>query len=74
MRLTLNDGAEVKPGDTFDNGFMGTRVTFVRVESEPWGDDETGEYCPGRVAVRESWGEQVTVSADKLRPAVEFRD
>lgn len=74
MRLTLDDGTEVKPGDTFEKGFMGTRVTFVSVYSKPWGDDETGEYFPGQVVVREPWGEQVTVSADRLRPSVQFRD
>lgn len=74
MRLTLNDGTEVKPGDVFTNGFMGTRVTFVRVSSEPWGVDEGGEYCPGQIVVREAWGSETTVLATKLRPMVQFRE
>jgi hypothetical protein len=37
-------------------------VKFVRIASEPWGDDSTGEYFTGRVTVRYSWGSEEDVT------------
>jgi hypothetical protein len=50
-----SDSQPVKAGDDLmvDNNLP---VTFVRIASEPWGDDSTGEYFTGQVTVRYSWG------------------
>jgi hypothetical protein len=61
-KITRNDtGRPVREGDALkvdDN----LPVTFVAIESPPWGDDETGEWHPGQVRVRYSWGAVEPVS------------
>lgn len=52
---TIEDRATVKEGEQLmvDGNLP---VTFLGIESPPWGDDESGEFFPGRVRVRYSWG------------------
>lgn len=51
----LSDRTTVKEGDqlTVDNNHP---VTFLGIESPPWGDDESDEWHPGQIRVRYSWG------------------
>ncbi|MBP5930461.1 hypothetical protein [Streptomyces scabiei] len=49
------DGTPVNEGDQLmvDNNLP---VTYLGIESPPWGDDEEGVYHPGQVSVRYTWG------------------
>ncbi|GAB2331738.1 hypothetical protein [Streptomyces variabilis] len=51
----LDDRTPVEEGDQLmvDHNLP---VTFLGIESPPWGDDEAGEFFPGQVRVRYSWG------------------
>lgn len=71
MKLTRSDGTEVQPGAQLQNGFMGTNVTYIRIASGPW--EEEDAYDDGRVLVRESWGEEAEVPVGKLRPMVRIK-
>jgi hypothetical protein len=37
-------------------------VTFLGIDSPPYGDDEAGEWFPAQVRVRYSWGAVETVT------------
>ncbi|MEZ7005044.1 hypothetical protein [Streptomyces sp. AD55] len=55
------DGTPVNEGDQLqvDNNLP---VTYLGIACPPWGDDATGEWNPGRITVRYSWGavEEIT--------------
>lgn len=60
-KVTRNaDSRPVEAGDALmvDNNLP---VTFVRIASEPWGDDSSGEYFTGMVTVKYSWGAEEDV-------------
>lgn len=45
-------------------------VAFLGIASEPWGDDETGEWHPAQLSVRYSWGSVEKVKATRLGVSV----
>ncbi len=51
----LDDRTPVEEGDQLmvDGNLP---VTFLGIESPPWGDDDAGEFFHGQVRVRYSWG------------------
>jgi hypothetical protein len=59
--VTRFDGSHVTEGDqlTVDNNLP---VTYLGVAAGPWGDDATGEWEPGQVTVRYSWGAMEAVT------------
>jgi hypothetical protein len=40
-------------------------ATYLGIAAPPWGDDEAGEWFPGKVRVRYSWGETAEVDDDR---------
>lgn len=55
-----SDGTAVKEGDQLmvDHNLP---VTYLGIDSPPWGDDEAGKFYPGQVRVRYSWGAEEPV-------------
>lgn len=64
------DRTTVEEGDQLmvDNNLP---VAFLGIESPPWGDDESGEFFPGQVRVRYSWGAVEAVTDHRAGVAVE---
>lgn len=70
MRAQRIDGSAVLEGDTLtvDGNYP---VTFVRAEFPDYGADETGEFYPGQIAVRWSWGAVEAINSDRAGVYVE---
>jgi hypothetical protein len=46
-------------------------VTFLGIDSPPYGDDESGEWTRGRISVRYSWGAVESVEDIRARVTVD---
>lgn len=71
-KVTNRDGREIREGDELlvDNNYP---TTFLHIDSEPWGDDETGAYETGRITVRWSWGAVETIKDTRAAVTVTER-
>lgn len=71
-KVTNRDGREIREGDELlvDGNCP---VAFLSIASEPWGDDETGEYETGRITVRWSWGAAETIKDTRAAVTVTER-
>lgn len=67
-RLRVNNEGtwrDVQPGEKLSVD-SNHEVTFVGVSSPSWGDDEAGEWFPGMIRVRWSWGAEEDIQETRL--------
>lgn len=63
-REPVREGDELK----VDNNLP---ATFVAIDSPSWGDDETGQWYPGQIRVRYSWGAVETVAETRASVTIQ---
>ncbi|MER0476774.1 hypothetical protein ABR737_00100 [Streptomyces sp. Edi2] len=69
FRVTTRTGEPIAEGHQLkvDNNLP---VTYMGIAVEPWGDDNTGEWHPGEILVRYSWGAIEAVTDARARVTI----